>query len=305
MAGELVLGLGEVLWDCFPDGERPGGAPANFAYHAAQLGYIGGVLSRVGKDERGQNLLKWLRDKGVRADLIQIDPHHPTGTVTVDIADPQRPRFVIHENVAWDYMEITPQWQSALAEAAAVCFGTLAQRSQVSRDTVLSLLHDQKKHRLIVYDVNLRQDFYSPEIVEASLRLSRLVKLNSEESHVVRDLLGISVPGDTEFCRALMSRYDVDAVCITRGEHGCLLVDGSGWAESPGIEVTVADTVGAGDAFTAAWVAARLRGWDLTTQAEFANRVGALVASLPGAMPPVAENYRHLMQQIVGRAPPS
>lgn len=301
MAGELILGLGELLWDCFPDGERPGGAPANFAYHAAQLGYTGGVLSRVGTDERGRNLLAWLHDKGVRADLVQVDPDHPTGTVTVDISEPRRPRFVIHENVAWDHMENTPQWRSALAEAAAVCFGTLAQRSRVSREAILSLLRDQRARRLIVYDVNLRQDFYTREIIEASLRLARLVKLNTEESHVVRELLGISEPSDAQFCRALMSRYDVEAVCITRGEHGCLLVDGSGWAESPGVEVTVADTVGAGDAFTAAWVAARLWGWNLTAQAEFANRVGALVASLPGAMPPVAANYRDLLREMVAR----
>ena len=298
MGQSLILGLGEVLWDCFPDEERPGGAPANFSYHAAQLGYQGGVLSRVGMDERGEKLVRWLAEKGVRTDWIQRDPDHPTGTVTVDVSRPDHPQFIIHENVAWDFMEASPEWRAAVGSAVAVCFGTLAQRNPHSRETIQGLLAGERSKRLIVYDVNLRQKFYSREIVENSLRLASLVKLNEEEAHVLHHLL--EFPGTTElaWCQYLLEHFGVEGVCVTRGARGCLVVDQTGWAAAPGIEVRVADTVGAGDAFTAGWVAARLRGWDVAKQAHFANAIGALVASLPGAMPPVGEEYRQLLEQF-------
>lgn len=298
MGQSLILGLGELLWDCFPDGERPGGAPANFAYHAAQLGYQGGVLSRVGADERGTKLIHWLTQKGVRTDWIQRDPDHPTGTVTVDVSQPDHPQFIIHQNVAWDFMEVTPQWRGAVQSAVAVCFGTLAQRSPRSRETVQTLLAGEKSKRLVVYDINLRQSFYSREIVEESLRLANLVKFNDEEARVLHQLLGLSGATELAWCHYLLEHYSLEGVCVTRGARGCLIVDQTGWAEAPGIQVSVADTVGAGDAFTAAWIASRLAGWNVTKQADFANRVGALVASLPGAMPPVAEKYGELLRQF-------
>jgi len=298
MGQSLILGLGEVLWDCFPDEERPGGAPANFAYHAARLGYQGGVLSRVGADERGEKLVHWLTQKGLRTDWIQRDPHHPTGTVTVDASQPDHPQFIIHENVAWDFMEVTVEWRAAVQSAVAVCFGTLAQRSPRSRETVGALLEGERSKRVVVYDVNLRQNFYNRGIVERSLQLANLVKFNDEEARVLHHLL--ELPGTTElaWCQCLLDRFGVEGVCVTRGARGCMVVDHTGWVEIPGIEVQVADTVGAGDAFTAAWIAARLQGWDVAKQANFANRVGALVASLPGAMPPVAEEYCRLLEQF-------
>lgn len=295
MAEKLILGLGEVLWDCFPEEERPGGAPANFAYHATQLGFRGAVLSRVGQDQRGQRLIDWLQKKGLVTEWVQQDPIHPTGTVDVDVSRPDHPRFTIHENVAWDFMEATEAWRAAVAQAVAVCFGTLAQRSETSRQTIGELLRSQRTQRLIVYDVNLRQNFYSRAIIEASLSLATLVKLNDEEAKILRHLLTIPGEKEEDFCRALIDRFGVEAVCITRGANGCLLVDGKEQVNSPGIKVQVADTVGAGDAFTAAWIAARLNGWNVQQQAEFANRVGALVASLPGAMPSVRDEYHRLL----------
>ncbi len=296
MENRLILGLGELLWDCFPDGERPGGAPANFAYHAAQLGFAGGVLSRVGQDERGKKIVAILTDSGVKTDWIQWDQVHPTGYVTVDTSIPNQPRFTIHEDVAWDYMELSPVWQEAVESAAAVCFGTLAQRHSVSRSTIRSLLNGQKEKRLVVFDVNLRQHYFSGPLIEEGLKLTRLVKLNEDEVRVLCQLLQIAATSEYEFCQHVLQRFGVEAVCVTRGDQGCLMVDRSGTADVSGIPVDVADTVGAGDAFTAAWVVSRLLGWNLARQAEFANRVGALVASLPGAMPPVREEYEKLLR---------
>jgi len=292
----LILGLGELLWDCFPDEERPGGAPANFAYHAAQLGFEGGVLSRVGQDRRGQEIVSILANSGVKTEWIQWDDTHPTGYVTVDVSSPSQPRFTIHEGVAWDYLEASPDWQQAIDSAVVVCFGTLAQRLPVSRAAIRSLLAGQKKKRLVVFDVNLRQQYFDRPLIEASLELARLVKLNDEEVRVLCELLELPAKTEEEFCRHILDRFGVEAVCVTRGAQGCLMVDQSGMAEVPGIPVKVADTVGAGDAFTAAWVTSRMMGWNLAQQAEFANRVGALVASLPGGMPSVKEEYQRLLK---------
>jgi len=296
MADGLVLGLGELLWDCFPDGERPGGAPANFAYHAAQLGFEGGVLSRVGLDRRGKEIVGVLASSGLDTDWIQWDQDHPTGYVTVDVSIPNQPRFTIHENVAWDYMEFSRDWHRAVESAVAVCFGTLAQRLPVSRRTIRALLNGQKEKRLVVFDVNLRQHYFDRPLIEDSLKLARLVKLNQDEVRVLCRVLEIPATTDEQFCLHILQQFDVDAVCVTRGDQGCLMVDRSGVADVPGIPVDVVDTVGAGDAFTAAWVVSRLRGGNLAKQAEFANRVGALVASLPGAMPPVKEKYERLLE---------
>jgi fructokinase len=187
-------------------------------------------------------------------------------------------------------------WQQAIDSAVAVCFGTLAQRLPVSRAAIRSLLAGQKKKRLVVFDVNLRQKYFDRPLIEASLELARLVKLNDEEVRVLCQLLELPAKTEEEFCHYILDRFGVDAVCVTRGAQGCLMVDQSGMAEVPGIPVNVVDTVGAGDAFTAAWVTSRMMGWNLARQAELANRVGALVASLPGGMPSVKEEYQRLLK---------
>ncbi len=293
-----VLGLGEVLWDCFPGRELPGGAPANFAFHAAQLGCHAAVLSRVGHDERGEELLALLQAGGVVTDWIQCDEEHATGTVEVDTSRPDQPRFVIRPEAAWDYLEWTPQWQEVAGKAAAVCFGTLAQRSSRSRDTLRQLLSSVPASSLTVYDVNLRQDFYDRATIDASLRRSRAVKLNEGEEATLTQLLELGPCYPREFAARLQFRYGVQAVCITRGGNGCLVIEGNDMADEPGLPVQVVDTVGAGDAFTAAWVFARFHGWPLRKQAQFANRVGALVASRAGAMPHLQNEYRALVNEF-------
>lgn len=289
-----VIGLGELLWDCFADSRLPGGAPANVAFHANQMGCRGLVCSRVGCDPLGDELVAFLRRQGLDTTLIQRDAVHPTGTVTVDVSRPDQPRFTIHENVAWDYLAFETALEASLGQAAAVCFGTLAQRSAVSRATIARAIRSVGPGCLVVYDVNLRQHFFHRDWVEASLRAAHLVKLNAEETVELGRLLDLdsraagrqgSADSHREFARAIQERFGVRAVCVTRGERGCLLVDGETTVDVPGVEVRVVDTVGAGDAFTAALIAARLRGWSLSSQAAFANAMGALVAGRPGAMP--------------------
>jgi fructokinase len=291
----IVVGLGELLWDCFADSRLPGGAPANVAFHACQLGCRGIVCSRVGRDPLGDELLEFLAGQGLETTLIQRDAAHPTSTVTVDTSRPDHPRFIIHEDVAWDYLALEKALEQLLARAAAVCFGTLAQRSPASRGTIQRAVRAVGPRCLVVYDVNLRQHFYHRDWVEASLRASQIVKLNAEEVIELDKLLALESPTQIEFAKAIQARFGVHTVCITRGDQGCLLVGPDAVADDRGTPVRVADTVGAGDAFTAALIAARLRGWPLESQASFANAVGALVASRPGAMPILRKEFAQLI----------
>lgn len=289
----IVVGLGEVLWDCFGSSRRPGGAPANVAFHASQLGHRGVICSRVGTDEAGDELLAYLADRGLDVSHIQLDTARATGYVTVDSTDPGRPSYVIHENVAWDYLEFGRPLERLMGEASAVCFGTLAQRSPRSRETIHRCL-SSARDALVVYDVNLRQSWYHRDWIERSLGASQIVKLNSEEVSALGEVLAVGSKEPQSFAAALRDRFGVELVCITRAERGCLLIGADETVDVPGIEVEVADAVGAGDAFTAALISARLRGWSVSAAARFANRVGALVAGRPGAMPVLVDELAAL-----------
>lgn len=285
----VVVGLGELLWDIFPDLKRPGGAPANVAFQAEQLGCRGVVCSRVGRDRLGDELLRFLAEQGLSTASIQRDSLHPTGTVTVDARRADHPDYVIHENVAWDHIALDEDLKRLAGRAAAICFGTLAQRLPTSRATIQQALAEVSPRCLIVYDVNLRQHWYDRTRIEASLAKAHCVKLNSDEVLVLAELLQIGTPDHVSLAKAIRQRFDVDVVCITRGAEGCLMVGPDAVVDRPGVAVEVADAVGAGDAFTAAWIHARLLAWPLEAQAAFANEVGALVASRPGAMPPLRD----------------
>ncbi len=290
----LVIGLGELLWDVFPDSRRPGGAPSNVAFQASQLGLTGVVASRVGQDSLGDELLAFLTDKGLDTSLIQRDPSHETGQVTVDISDGGHPDYVIHENAAWDYLEPASELVAAAGRAAAVCFGTLAQRSDVSRETIHQVLGACSKNCLIVYDVNLRQDWYDREWIERSLQQANVLKLNREEAEVLGDLLDISTVDYDGFAMDLHEHHGIDFVCITRAEDGCWLWSSNEEVDVPGRPIDVVDAVGAGDAFSAALIASRLWKWPLRQSAEFANAVGGLVASHSGAMPSITDELSAL-----------
>lgn len=296
-ARPIVIGVGELLWDCFAEGRRPGGAPANVAYHAQQLGFAGIACTRVGQDADGNALVEYLSSRGLDTACIQRDTEHPTGTVTVHMDESNQPSYIIHEDVAWDYLEDDGAWRSVFGQAAAICFGTLAQRSLTSRKTIQASL-DRSGHALRVYDVNLRPPFFDADLIRTSMERADVLKFNHEEAPTLASLLGIEAEGLVGVARALCDSFDVRAVAITRGAGGCLLVVGDEMADVPGKAVRVADPVGAGDAFTAALTVGLLQGWPAEKVARFANEVGGLVASREGAMPDVTDAYAELMSRF-------
>jgi len=299
----IVAGVGELLWDCLPGGRRPGGAPANVTHHAAQLGYRGMVCSRVGRDQLGDDLRGELERRGLSVSAIQIDETLPTGQVTVDTSNPSRPRYTIQADVAWDEIEFDDALASLMRTASAVCVGTLAQRAETSRDTVRRCLAAAGS-ALRVYDVNLRHGGDNPAWVAATLDRVQVVKLNLEEVRVLAQGFGLAGPAPEPFARRLIREHGIELVCVTRAERGCLLVSPDETVDAPGSPVDGVDAVGAGDAFTAALIHARLSRWSLARSARLANAVGALVASRRGAMPVLRQEFDRLLDEI-GTGPES
>lgn len=278
-----IVGLGELLWDLLPGGRQLGGAPANFAFHAAHLGNAARVVSRVGDDELGCELLARFKSLDLSCESVQIDSEHPTGTVPVKLDASGQPDFTIVEDVAYDYLAWTQPLQSLAAATDAVCFGSLAQRNAQSRETIRAFLEATRPDTVRVFDVNLRQAFYSTDVLAESLELSTIVKLNNDELPKVCALLACCGAGEVECARALIGKFRLDLVCVTRGGRGSLLVNAKTSVVHPGIEVDVVDTVGSGDAFTAALVHHYLRGASLDKISDAANRLGAWVATHAGA----------------------
>ena len=296
----IVVGLGELLWDLFPAGKQLGGAPANFAYITSLLGDQGIPASRLGQDSLGEDAICRLGELGLSTEFIQKDVQHPTGTVNVEVDRTGQPRFEISESVAWDFLEWTPQWQKLAEQTDAVCFGSLAQRSEQSCKTIRRFLLGLRKNAVRIFDVNLRQNFYTVEVLAQSMKLATIVKLNHEELPRIMRFFDPQSLGEEDSARRLLSSHDMKLVCVTRGSAGSLLVSADERSEHPGFKVKVADTVGAGDAFTAALVHGYLRGTPLAQINETANRVGAWVASQPGATPaPKTDGMAQTLAEIV------
>ncbi len=288
-----VIGIGELLWDCFPDERRPGGAPANVAFHAQQLGLSAAVATRVGTDELGRELIAFLERQGLSTSLVQQDAMHGTGTVTVTPRGTAT-EYVFLPDSAWDFLTVDSRCLAAMATARAVCFGTLAQRGEVSRRSIHELVAATSPTCLRVYDINVRAPYCERSWIEASLRLATIVKLNDDEVRLLAEMF--SAPsGDIAFAQWLQDAYQLDLVCVTRGRNGAVAVTVTEVAEVSGVLVQVADTVGAGDAFTAGLIWTRLQGWGLDRGLRFANQVGALVASRSGAMPDLQKELADLM----------
>src|SRR4051794_6086918 len=293
MEPHFILGIGELLWDLLPDGPQLGGAPANFAVMAGRLGGHAAVLSRIGRDDLGRQAVGLLDPLPADTEFLQVDPVHETGQVTVAFKEGQ-PQFTIHEPAAWDFLELSDEWVKLAERADAICFGSLAQRSLESRQTIQTLAAQAKAKCVHVFDVNLRAPFYSSEVVQESLELASVVKMNDAEVPLVLGLLGLQA-FDAEDPRALRSGAGklleefptLQMVAVTRGGSGSLLVTREACHDHPGVPVKVADTIGAGDAFTAAMTTYMLRGADLATLNEAGNRWGGWVASQSGAMPPL------------------
>ena len=286
MAAIEVVGLGEVLWDLLPAGRQLGGAPCNFAFHCQQLGHPSAIVSRVGADELGRELRTAVRRLALTDAHLQDDTERPTGTAPVRIDERGVPTFTITREVAFDYLVWDDALESLVASARAVCFGTLAQRHPVARATIRRAV--AAANALVIYDVNLRQDFYDRETIESSLAASRWVKLNEDELQVLRGLLGLAAGAPAQALEELRHRYGLQLAALTRGERGCLLRSEHEEIDLPGIPVNVVDTVGAGDAFTAGLVARVLDGRPFAEAAAFANALAARVAAAAGGTPIVS-----------------
>ncbi|MBA7559078.1 Fructokinase [subsurface metagenome] len=293
-----IIGIGEILWDVFPHVRKLGGAPANFAYFVKKLGQDGLVASKVGDDFPGKEIMDSLFKLGLAGDFIQIDSEHPTGTVDVKIDDNGQPDYIINKNVAWDFLEFSDRWKKLAREADVICFGTLAQRSLKSRRTIIDFLKMARSSTIKVFDINLRQNFYSLKTIIRSLELATILKLNTEELVILKNLMGYSSKkNDINFCRRLMNEHGIKLVCLTRGEDGSLLIDKSDYYDHPGYKVSVADTVGAGDAFTAAMVIQYLKGRTLEERSNSANRLGSWVSAHTGPTPALDKGMKRFFSK--------
>lgn len=279
----IVVGLGETLWDVFPDGARFGGAPANVACHAAQLGANAKMVSAVGRDELGAKAIQSLKDKGVDATHV-AESDFPTGTVTVQLDKAGKASYVFAMDTAWDHLEWSEDLETLAGTTQAICFGSLGQRSEPSRRTIHQFLKATPAETLRVFDVNLRPPFSTDAVILESLGVANILKLNDDELPVLAKLCGLKGT-EAEIIKALMQKYQLALLALTRGAQGAVLRRGEEISESPGFPTTVADTVGAGDAFTAALIMGLLNHRPLDEINESASRIAAFVCSKPGATP--------------------
>src|ERR1700688_2431879 len=292
----VIVGIGEVLWDLLLSGPQLGGAPANFAYHAAALGAEAHVITRVGDDDRGREILRRFRDMGLQHSSVQsnvqsnvqVDERAPTGTASVTLSGDGLAHFAVQENVAWDFLDATREALTLVKESHAVCFGSLAQRSEPSRNAIQQLIESSPDDALRVFDVNLRRPFYTRDVIERSLQLANILKLNDDELPSLTAMFNLT--GSTEKqIECLTQIFSLHVIALTRGPNGSLLsqTNARRWSDCASRPVTIVDTVGAGDSFTAALVLGLLCKMDLDEINSIANEVARYVCSQPGATPPL------------------
>jgi fructokinase len=321
----LILGIGELLWDVLPNTTRLGGAPANFAVMAGQLGNRAAILSRIGRDDAGRQAIDRLSRMPVETSFLRVDPMHETGRVTVSFEN-HDPQYTIHQPAAWDFLELSDEWIQAVKKADAICFGSLAQRHPQSRKTIQTLAAETSASCIRVFDVNLRAPFYSAGVMRESLELASVLKMNETEVPLVLSLLKIDPLNldrlDSDIgtrtanlgpqarsnllrtaAEQLLSVFPaLQLVAITRGARGSMLVTRDEWDEHLGFPIKVVDAVGAGDAFTAAITHYMLRDADLATLNEAGNRWGGWMASQSGAMPALPEGVRDAIAAAIEKA---
>ena len=298
---KYVVGIGEALFDCLPEGRKLGGAPANFAYHVSQFGLNGCAISAIGDDELGEEIVETFEKVGLNHILPKVE--QPTGTVLVTLDNKGVPQYDICLGVAWDNIPLTDEMLQVARNTQAICFGSLAQRSETSRKTIHAFLDAAPKNALRVFDINLRQHWFTAEIIAESLNRANVLKINDEELDVVATmLLGVpSVPGkliaeDAEqtrlICRDLIAKYDLQMLILTCGAIGSYVFTATDESYVKTPKVKVADTVGAGDSFTATFVAQTLLGKPIREAHEKAVAVSAFVCTQKGAMPVIPENLK-------------
>lgn len=288
---EIVVGMGEALWDVLPEGKKIGGAPANFAYHVSQFGLPSCVVSAIGDDALGKEIIENFTSKGL--DQLIAEVPYPTGTVQVEIDQTGIPLYDIKENVAWDNIPYTEHLDALAKRTKAVCFGSLAQRNVVSRNTINHFLDTMPKDddSLIVFDVNLRQGFYNKEILCKSMQNCNILKINDEELITVSRMFGYPGIDLQDKCWILLGKYNLKMLILTCGINGSYVFTPGNVSFQPTPKVEVADTVGAGDSFTAAFIASILKGKSVTEAHTIAVKTSAYVCTQKGAMPILPPEY--------------
>lgn len=287
MEKRLVVGLGEALWDVLPEGKKLGGAPANFAYHAGQfLGQANTMaISALGEDKLAEETIAALEEHGLQYTMPRVP--YPTGTVQVQLDEQGIPTYDIRENVAWDNIPFTPEIEEIARNCRAVCFGSLAQRNVVSRENIHRFLDATPEDCVKIFDINLRQNFYTKEVIQESMRRCNILKINDEELVIIGRMFGYPGLDIENKCWLILGKYDLDMLVLTCGTNGSYVFTPGqmSFQETPKVEV--ADTVGAGDSFTGSFCAAILNGKPVAEAHKLAVKVSAFVCTQNGAMPTI------------------
>lgn len=276
----VVIGIGELLWDILPSGKKAGGAPINFVYHASQVGAESYAITAVGNDPLGNEILKEVGQAGINAIVERVD--YPTGRVLVELKE-GIPSYTIIGNVAWDHIPLTGPMKEIAGKADAVCFGTLAQRSEESRNTIQTFLSFTPPHAFRILDINIRQHYYSEEIIVSSLEKSNVLKMNEEELKLLKRLFSLDQLSDENACRWFMEQFNLKFLILTAGDEYSLILapEDSSFIKTPKVEVV--DTVGAGDAFTGVFITTILHGKSMHEAHQLAVDRSAFVCTRPGA----------------------
>lgn len=283
MSKPIVIGVGEYLWDILPTSKKAGGAPINFAYHASQNGAEGWGISAIGDDELGKELLEAAKANGINLSVSTVN--YPTGTVQVTLVDGQ-PSYEICENVAWDHLVLSEEAISLAKRASAISFGTLAQRSEDSRDAIAELISYTPKDALIIYDINLRRHYYDKSIIEHSLLMANVLKINDEEIEIIKPIFSLEGKDYDEVCYFLMKKYDLSIVVLTGGDKFSSVYSPEGISTIKTPKVEVVDAVGAGDSFSGAFIGSILNGKTIREAHEIAVDTAAYVCTQAGAWTP-------------------
>jgi fructokinase len=286
---DLIIGIGEILWDVFPQGKVLGGAPANFAHHVSQLGLNGCAVSAIGNDELGKEILHVLGEKRLNTYIEKVN--YPTGTVQVTLSGNGIPQYEICEDVAWDNIPFSDELEKMAKRTKTVCFGSLAQRSPVSHATINKFLDSVPTDAMKIFDINLRQHFYSKTLIEESLKRCNVLKINDDEVLIVSNVLGWNGITEAETAIRLMQDYKLDIVVLTKGTEGSYVFTPIETSFLPTPLVEVADTVGAGDSFTAGFVASLLKGKSIREAHRKAVEISAYVCTQHGAMPLLPDSW--------------
>lgn len=286
----LVVGLGEVLWDMLPEGRKIGGAPVNFAYHAGQFGIDTMAVSAIGNDKLGEDTIAEMNGKHLNHIFPSVP--YPTGSVQVKLDEKGVPAYDIKENVAWDNIPFTNEIESVARNCRAVCFGSLAQRNAVSRNTIRKFIESTPSDCIRIFDINLRQNFYTSNVIRDSLEHCNILKINDEEIMLVSRMFNYDSSNIENVCRTIMEDFSLEMVILTCGTKGSYIFTKGGVSFMPTPKVNVADTVGAGDSFTGSFCAAILRGLPVAEAHKKAVEVSAYVCTQNGAMPEIPESMK-------------